>query len=78
MLKQLAKIAKTNESSFKLSKSDLMNSSKHLKPVYHQSAEDIGFFNVFFNSKKHEKLEKRESDSAPSEGTAVCRWLPGR
>ena len=49
MLKQLAKIAKTNESSFKLSKSDLMNSSKHLKPVYHQSAEDIGFFNVFGN-----------------------------
>lgn len=48
MLKQLEKIAKTNESSFKLSKSDLMNNTK-INPVYFKAAEDIGFYNVFSN-----------------------------
>ncbi|WP_420387662.1 SUMF1/EgtB/PvdO family nonheme iron enzyme [Roseivirga sp.] len=49
MLKQLEKIAKSNESSFKLSKSDLMSSSQKIKPVYFEAAEDIGFYNVFGN-----------------------------
>lgn len=48
MLKQLEKIAKTNESSFKLSKSELMNKAK-INPVYFKAAEDIGFYNVFSN-----------------------------
>lgn len=49
MLKQLEKIAKTNESSFKLSKSDLMNNNAKINPVYFRAAEDIGFYNVFSN-----------------------------
>ena len=49
MLKQLDKIAKTNEASFKLSKSDLMNNNPKMKPIYFKAAEDIGFYNVFGN-----------------------------
>ena len=49
MLKQLEKIAKTNESSFKLSKSDLLKDNPKIKPVYFEAAEDIGFYNVFGN-----------------------------
>lgn len=49
MLKQIEKIAKINESSFKLSKSDLMNNNSNIKQVYFKAAEDIGFYNVFEN-----------------------------
>lgn len=49
MLKQLEKIAKTNEASFKLSKSDLMSNNPRMKSVYFTAAEDIGFYNVFGN-----------------------------
>lgn len=49
MLKQLDKIAKMNEASFKLGKSKLMGDAKNIKPVYFKSAEDIGFYNVFGN-----------------------------
>jgi len=49
MLKQLDKIAKNNEASFKLGKSKLMSDAKTIKPVYFKAAEDIGFYNVFSN-----------------------------
>lgn len=49
MLKQLDKIAKNNESSFKLSKSDILNDNAKVKPVFYLAAEDIGFYNVFEN-----------------------------
>lgn len=49
MLKQLEKIAKTNEASFKLGKSKLMSEAKTIKPVYFRAADDIGFYNVFSN-----------------------------
>lgn len=49
MLKQLEKIAKTNESSFKLSKSDLLSNNQKIKSVFFSAAEDIGFYNVFGN-----------------------------